>query len=302
MSTLILTPQPVVSLLMTGPMDPLTLSISPPPALTLVLNEAPPGSVTTDGVESLSNKTLIDPIIDAILDANGNEALELPATASAVNHIKLVNSATGTGPTVTVGGDDSNADLLLAGKGTGVVKADGSLVRTVGKETINIPAGAWKARTTNGAATGSVETSTHKLMINTLDFDAATVEYAQCDVQMPTSWDGGTVTAVFCWSHAATTTNFGVAFSLAGVSLGDGDALDAARGTAQTVTDTGGTTNTLYITAETAGVTIAGSPAAGEWVKFEIARQVANGSDTMAIDARVHSVQIRYTTSKSNDN
>jgi len=391
---LIVTTQPPVSLTMTGPDAPPAISITTPPALSIPVNEYAPGTVTEDGVQSLSDKTLLDPKLDdAILDAAGAVLLQASATASAVNYVTIFNAATGNSPGLTVGGAAADADLLLTGKGAGVVKAggyevlttntgvtpsgaqmltnktltspkitgsvldangnevitlvsvasavnevsisnaatgngvkvsatggdsavallleskggagvkaDGSLVRTVGKETINIPAGAWKARGTNGAAPGSVETTTHKLMISTLDFDSAAVEYAQCDVQMPASWDGGTVTAVFCWSHAATTTNFGVALSLAGVAMGNGDALDAARGTAQTVTDTGGATDTLYITAETAAVTIAGSPSAGDFVKFEIARQVANGSDTMAIDARVHSVQIRYTTNASNDN
>lgn len=390
---LIFTPQPVRNLLMTGPMAPLTISITPPPTTQVVLNEAPPGSVTTDGVESLSNKTLVDPKIDdaiydtaghillamagaasavnyasvfnaaagspagvevmgadsnisyniitkgtgqllvngsavqlastaatltgtqtltnktltsprvgtAVLDTNGNEVFLVTATASAVNEVTVANAATGSGPTLSATGGDTNVDLNLAAKGAGGVKIGGNVVTTAGTQTVWIPAGAIKATTTSGAAIGAVETTTNKVMLNTLDFDAAAVEYGQFSIAMPKSWNEGTVTAQFVWSHAATTTNFGVAWSLAGLSLSDDDAADAAFGTAQTATDTGGTTNDIYITAATSAITIAGTPAEGDWVVFRVAREVANGSDTMAIDARLHGVRLLYTTNAAND-
>lgn len=161
-------------------------------------------------------------------------------------------------------------------------------------QTCWIPAGAMVARTTNGAATGTVETTTNKNMIKTLDFDATTAEYAQFSINMPKGWDEGTVTAAFVWSHAATTTNFGVAWELAGVAVSDDDALDVAFGTAGTVTDTGGTTNDCYITAATSAITIAGTPAVNDLVMFQVNRAPANGSDTMAIDARLHGVRLMY--------
>lgn len=170
-----------------------------------------------------------------------------------------------------------------------------------GKQTIWIPAGAMVPRTTNGAASGTVETTTNKVMLKTLDFDTATDEYAQFSIRMPKSWNESTVTAYFVWSHAATTTNFGVVFGLAGVALSDDDAADAAFGTQVTVADTGGTTNDIYQTAETAAITIAGSPAAGDWVVFQVRRNVSDGSDTMAIDARLHGVVLLYTTDAHND-
>ena len=171
----------------------------------------------------------------------------------------------------------------------------------VGKQTIWMPASAMTPRTTGGAATGSVETSTNKNMIRTLDFDATTAEYAQFDIAMPKSWNLGTVTFTAFWSHAATTTNFGVAFALSAVAVSNADALDVAFGTAVTVTDTGGATNTQYVAAASAAVTVAGTPAAGDWIMFRINRDPANGSDNMAIDARLHGVQIFYTTSAATD-
>ena len=63
--------------------------------------------------------------------------------------------------------------------------ADGTLHKMllsefgIGKHTVWMPAGAMTPRTTNGPASGTFETTTHKVMIKTLDFDAATAEYAQ---------------------------------------------------------------------------------------------------------------------------
>lgn len=177
----------------------------------------------------------------------------------------------------------------------------GSVLKTAGVETIWVPAAAMTSRTTNGAAAGTLEMTTNKNMFSTLDFDTTTAEYAQFAIRMPKSWDEGTVTARFTWSHASTTTNFGVAWRLGGVALSDDDAGDVAFGTVAAATDTGGTTNDIYITAATAAITIAGTPAAEDWVMFQIDRGVANGSDTMAIDARLHGVTLYITTNATND-
>lgn len=170
-----------------------------------------------------------------------------------------------------------------------------------GKNTCWIPAGAMVSRTTNGAAAGIVETTTNKVMFKTLDFDTATQEYAQFSIQMPKSWNEGTVTFIPVWSHAATTTSFGVVWQLAGVALSNDDAGDTAFGTAITSTDTGGTTNDIYMGPESAAITIAGTPAAQDWVVFQFSRLVSDGGDTMAIDARLHGIQLLYTTDAATD-
>ncbi len=172
----------------------------------------------------------------------------------------------------------------------------------IGKHTVWIPAGAMTSRTTNGPAAGTVETTTNKVMIRTLDFDAATIEYAQFQIQMPKGWNEGAVSAVFVWSHAATATNFGVVWGIHAVALSDDDALDAAFGSGLTVTDAGGTTNDLYRSAETGAVVIAGTPAENDVVVFQVYRDATNGADTMTIDARLHGVALFYTTNANTDN
>jgi hypothetical protein len=85
------------------------------------------------------------------------------------------------------------------------------------------------------------------------------------------------------------------------LALADGNALDTALGTAVLVSDTGGTTNTLYASPESAAVTASNTPAKSDYVIFQIARVPADGSDTMAVDARLASLSIYYTIDAGND-
>lgn len=186
---------------------------------------------------------------------------------------------------------DANAATMLA-----TLTARGQ-----GKETIWIPASAMIARTTNGAASGTAETTTNKNMVKTLDFDASTQEFAQFEIAMPKSWNNGTVTFQPVWSHASTTTNFGVVWALQAVATSDDDALDVAFGTEQASTDTGGTTNDRYIGPESSAITIAGTPATGDVVQFQIKRNPSDGSDTLAVDARLHGIKLYITTNAATD-
>lgn len=78
--------------------------------------------VTTTGTQTLTNKTLVSPIIQtSINDTNGNEIIALTPTAAAVNEITISNAATGTGPTIEATGSDADVDLNLDAKGTGNV-------------------------------------------------------------------------------------------------------------------------------------------------------------------------------------
>lgn len=58
---------------------------------------------------------------DFIFDLNDNELLELREQASAVNHIGIRNAATGNAPIIEARGDNTNIDLKLAPKGTGLI-------------------------------------------------------------------------------------------------------------------------------------------------------------------------------------
>lgn len=62
-----------------------------------------------------------------IVDANGNAMFTFTATASAVNSFSFTNAATGNPPTMAVIGSDTNINLRLSPKGTGILESTGPL-------------------------------------------------------------------------------------------------------------------------------------------------------------------------------
>ncbi len=172
----------------------------------------------------------------------------------------------------------------------------------LGKQAIWVPARAWTPRTTNGAATGGIETSTNKVMLKSLDFDASTIEYAQYDLGTGKSWNAGTITAVPIWSHASTTTNFKVSWGMQAVALADGDNLDTAFGTAIYSNDTGGVTDKEYVGPETAAITASNTPLEGDRLILQCSRKADDATnDTLAIDARLHGWIIYITIDQGSD-
>lgn len=173
---------------------------------------------------------------------------------------------------------------------------------SVGRHMVPIMAGSMGPSSSGGcAALATTVSAANQPDIVTLNFDASTQEYAQFALAMPESWDEGTITFQPIWSHASTTTNFGVVWDLQAVAVSNDDAIAAAFGTAQTSTDTGGTTNDLYVGPESAAITVAGTPAAGDTVLFRLSRVTGNGSDTMAVDARLHGIRLYLNTAAATD-
>ena len=110
------------------------------------------GDVTLTGTQTLTNKTLTSPKIGtSILDTNGNELALLTATGSAVNEFTIANAATGSGPTLSSTGGDTNIDINVTPKGTGDVVLAGDTVK-VGDS------GAAAVLTSNGAGTLTLTT------------------------------------------------------------------------------------------------------------------------------------------------
>jgi len=62
-----------------------------------------------------------------IADESGNEQIIFQTTGSAVNQFDVTNAASGSGPTISSTGSDTNINLNLSPKGSGVVMIDGNV-------------------------------------------------------------------------------------------------------------------------------------------------------------------------------
>ena len=188
--------------------------------------------------------------------------------------------------------DDTTAAAVLATLG-----AAGQ-----GKYTVGFGAGGLFPATTNGcAALAQGETTTNKINYKYLAFDASAVEYAWFLFPSPKAYNASTFTMRAVWTHPATATNFGVVWQFEILSLANDDAIDTAVGTAVTVADTGGTTQDFYTADESGAITPSNTAAKQDWMLCRVGRAVANGSDTMAVDAHLIGIEIYYSTNAATD-
>jgi len=257
--------------------------------------------VTLTGTQTLTNKTLTAPKIGtSILDTNGNELALLTATGSAVNEFTLANAASGSGPTLSSTGE-TNVDININPKGTGVLKSATAAIKIAGTETMWVPASAMYATETNGAEANQVETTALRPDMKVMDFADSADDHAQFSVAFPKSWNEGTITYQCFWTPSTTNTGDCI-FGLQGVSCGDSDTIDVAFGTAVNITDAGiGTVEDQQVSAVSSAVTIAGSPAVDQQTYFQIFRDANAGGDTFTGVARLLGIKIFFTTDAAND-
>jgi hypothetical protein len=189
----------------------------------------------------------------------------------------------------------------ISGGGDIDTDARSELIVPVGKQTIWIPASAMTAGITSGAAPATLEASTNDQTYKVFDFDASADEFVHFQVAMPKAWNLGTVTYQVFWSSTATDTD-GVAWALEGRAVSDNEAIDAAWGTAVVVTDDAqSAAGEVYVTSESAAVTIAGTPAAGDVCFFRLSRDVSDANDDMTEDARLIGIKLFVTTLTATD-
>lgn len=241
-------------------------------------------------------------------------SIAVTLTAGLCLRFKATAGNTTTTPTVAAGGlaattIQKNGAALAAGDITSgqtyELVYDGTCFQlfgiapiTQGKHALWIPATAMTGRVSSGAVVNLTETATNKVDYRSLDFTAGSNLYAQFGIRLPKSWNGGTVTAIFAFTQPSTSAGT-VTWGIQGLALASGGAIDTAFGTAQEVTTTAGTAGTLYLSAETAATTIANSPAAGDWVVFQLYRKGA--SDTLAVTANLIGLTLYLTYNAGND-
>jgi len=151
------------------------------------------------------------------------------------------------------------------------------------------------AATTAGAVSAQLETASEAINFEVLDFIDASDTYAHFNVAFGNAWNLGTVTYQIYWSSVATDTD-GVAWGLQAVAVGDSVTPDTAFGTPIVVTDNAqSTASEVYVSAESAAVTIGNTPTDGDIIYFRLFRDVDDGADTITEDARLIGIKLFFT-------
>ena len=205
------------------------------------------------------------------------------------------------------GSSSGNAERLALGADGTAVMSDGTDtvfagVHKQGKHTIFIPSAAMRPTLSNGCAPiVDVETTAGRPDLQVLDFDATADEHAQFQIEMPKSWNLGTVTAQFYWTSTATDTD-GVTWGIQGVAVSDNESIDVAYGTPQVIDDNNqSAAEELLVSDETPAVTISGTPAVGDMCFFRVFRDVSDTNDTATEDTRLIGVKLFITTNAADD-
>lgn len=173
-----------------------------------------------------------------------------------------------------------------------------------GKHEIPIPVNAMRPTVSNGCAPiTDVETTADRPDLQVLDFSTAADEHAQFGFRAPKSWNEGTVTFAAQYTHAGGQTGGldGVAWFLQGLAVSDDESADQAYGTAVVVTADNATAEDVHQTSESGAITLAGTPAEGDYVFFRVGRDVSDGADDLDIDARLIGITLFWTTNAGND-
>jgi len=166
---------------------------------------------------------------------------------------------------------------------------------------IFIPADLMSPTTTNGC--DALAINEYGIDMKYLAFDNGNAEWATINIQMPPSWDRGTIKVKFHWAgEAGCSENDIVTWLIKGAAVGNDDPLDSAtHGDSVYVDDTitAGTSNDLLTTAPSPALTIGGTPALGDIINLSVFRGVGEYNDDMEEDAWLLGLTIEY--SKTNE-
>jgi hypothetical protein len=216
-------------------------------------------------------------------------------TLNGTNNAPLVTlSSNGTLFTVAVGARFPNLSPGFTGLDANKDLTNGSAISWT--DEIYIPASYMISNATLGA-TFSVEErfSPTNAMEDVYLFDDSTTNWVQFEHAFPENWDLGALKAKFVWSTtngAASQTNV---WSIDAVAMSHDDPLGAGWGTAQTVASAVSAANDLLVSAATAALTVGGSPASGDLVRFRVRRLGGSADDAMSnAQARLKGIKIQF--------
>lgn len=243
---------------------------------------------TSGGAGGLTTEDVRDTVATALVAGAG----------ISIVHDDVANTITVTaaGASTDEGVQDLVAGMLGAGQGITLLYNDAGNQLTVSQnpvKTLQVPvmAAAMSARAVAGPGATTTETATNKIILPCLDFDPAVAEYAQFLIPMPKQWDEGVIGVQFLWT--TTEASGSVMWGARAVAFGDDDALDAAFGNSafsnDAVTAAGDLMASPFLSLD-----VAGPPAAEDMVCFEVFRDAVNGADTLAVDARLIGVRLKF--------
>ena len=172
--------------------------------------------------------------------------------------------------------------------------AQGATGTAAASQLFFVAATLWTSTTNGASGIAQIETPVNKVNTFVVDFVQGIVSYAEVDIEMPSSWDGGSFIATFYWiANSAAAQS--VVWAIQAAAYANGEALDKAFGTAVEVTDANSGTNEVNISGTTAVFVASGTPAGGQHVQFRMYRDGTNVSDTLAATARLLGVLVTYT-------
>jgi hypothetical protein len=171
-------------------------------------------------------------------------------------------------------------------------------LKTVGKQTMWVPASAMAPRVTSGCAPSIRETNS--ITISVMACDTAADEAAQFTVAFPKSWNLGTLTFQPFWTAAAGTATNTVDWELSCGAFSNDDAITSATlGTAVAVNDALLAANDVHVGSESSALTVGGTPADDDLVFCQILRDVSD--DTIANDVELLGIKLFYTDDLATD-
>lgn len=170
------------------------------------------------------------------------------------------------------------------------------------KYTFLVDAVGFQPDLTNGCDYSTVATITAgRALLIGCGFSGTADQFAQFRIPMPKAWNAGNVSYRVRWATPNSAAG-NVVYSLQALACSDGDAIDAAFGTAVNVSDTYQATGVkTHRTAESGVLTIAGSPAKSDFVYFRFGRLATDGGDTKADKVYVEAIELFITTDEAND-
>lgn len=250
--------------------------------------------------------TVTDPTADRTItvpDASGTLML-----TSAIGDTVQADVITTRGDIVK-GSSGGEAERLAIGAAGTALCSDGTDpswdgVVKQGLHAVYLSASAFKPQTTNGCgALSDSESSSNQVMTRYLPFDAASTEYAQASIKLPSSVDSSaTISGYIEWMEASGGTARNVHWNIQSQAQGDDDAVDGSWGTAVNAYDTdgspsGGDRRFVSFT----NMTPAGSPADGDTLLIRVYRSGGDAGDTCDVDAHLVGVMILLTVDEAID-